>query len=482
MGKYKYLLKNIGLLTLGQFGTKLLSFFLVPLYTNILSTGEYGTYDLFSTTTSLLIPVLTLNAGEAIAVFALDKNYKNKGSILSVGLKFSIIGSILVTVLTAIFVLINGVFDLVQLFNEFWFFLPLMFFLSVLSSVMTNFARGIEKVKEIAVGGVLCTLAMISFNILFLVVIEWGLLGYFLAFNIGLFVQIIYMGVSCKIWNFIKFSKDVKLEREMLSYSKPLIANSICWWVNNSSDKYVVTAMQGITENGIYSVGYKIPSILNIVQSIFAQAWSISAIKEFDPEDSNGFFSTMYTMYNYVLTASCSAIIVLGKLMAFFLYAKDFYSAWKYVPFLTISIIFGALAGFLGGFFAAVKDSKTFAKSTIISAVVNTVLNFVFIYFIGTIGAAIATVICYFLVWIIRYVEVKKYIKLKINIFRDAICYFILVLQSLVMLFIETPAILYPIESLCFLLIIFMFRGENKMLIVKTCEALYKRKKLDVKE
>ena len=184
MGKYKYLLKNIGLLTLGQFGTKLLSFFLVPLYTNILSTGEYGTYDLFSTTTSLLIPVLTLNAGEAIAVFALDKNYKNKGSILSVGLKFSIIGSILVTVLTAIFVLINGVFDLVQLFNEFWFFLPLMFFLSVLSSVMTNFARGIEKVKEIAVGGVLCTLAMISFNILFLVVIEWGLLGYFLAFNI----------------------------------------------------------------------------------------------------------------------------------------------------------------------------------------------------------------------------------------------------------------------------------------------------------
>ena len=64
MSKYKYLLKNIGLLTLSSFATKLLSFFLVPLYTSVLTTRQYGTYDLFNTTVGVLIPIFTLNAVE----------------------------------------------------------------------------------------------------------------------------------------------------------------------------------------------------------------------------------------------------------------------------------------------------------------------------------------------------------------------------------------------------------------------------------
>ena len=61
MNRYRYLLKNIGLLTLSSFATKLLSFFLVPLYTNILSTTEYGTYDLFNTTIGVLLPILIIS-------------------------------------------------------------------------------------------------------------------------------------------------------------------------------------------------------------------------------------------------------------------------------------------------------------------------------------------------------------------------------------------------------------------------------------
>ena len=47
MANYRYLAKNIGVLAISNFATKILSFFLVPLYTSILSTSEYGTYDLF---------------------------------------------------------------------------------------------------------------------------------------------------------------------------------------------------------------------------------------------------------------------------------------------------------------------------------------------------------------------------------------------------------------------------------------------------
>lgn len=81
MNQYKYLFKNMGLLTLSSFATKLLSFFLVPLYTNILTTTEYGTYDLMNTTVGVLIPILTLNVQDAVARFAMDKKQNRKAIV-----------------------------------------------------------------------------------------------------------------------------------------------------------------------------------------------------------------------------------------------------------------------------------------------------------------------------------------------------------------------------------------------------------------
>ena len=90
MNRYKYLIKNIGLLTLSSFATKLLSFFLVPLYTNILTTTEYGTYDIFHTTISVLIPILTLNVQESVMRFALDKKY-NREAIVTIAMRYMMI-------------------------------------------------------------------------------------------------------------------------------------------------------------------------------------------------------------------------------------------------------------------------------------------------------------------------------------------------------------------------------------------------------
>ena len=78
----------------------------------------------------------------------------------------------------------------------------------------------------------------------------------------------------------------------MIAYSAPLVLNAIGWWVNSASDRYVVTWLCGLAVNGIYSVGYKIPSIINVFQTIFNQAWFLSAVKEFDPQDKDGFFIT----------------------------------------------------------------------------------------------------------------------------------------------------------------------------------------------
>lgn len=457
MDRYRYLLKNIGLLTISQFGTKLLSFFLVPLYTNVLTTTEYGTYDLFNTTVSLLIPILTLNIVDASLRFALDKN-TDPCAVFSISIQYILKGSVLIFLISAL----NHLFKINTVLDQYWYFFILMFVLSALGGVVSYFARGIERVADVSISGLLTSAVMIGLNILFLLPLHMGISGYFLATIIGSFAGTFYLIIRIKAWHYFQLGRpNAQLKKEMLSYSKPLIANSIAWWINNASDRYIVIWLCGLAANGIYSVGYKIPSILNIFQTIFNQAWTLSAVKDFDPEDTDGFFSQMYNLYNFGMVFICSVLIVSTRWIAKILYAKDFYAAWKYVPFLMIAIVFGSLSGYIGGIFSAVKQSKIFAQSTVIGAISNIIMNLCFVYFLGPMGAAAATAISFWLVWAIRVKHLKKYIHLKMYPGRDYLAYGLLMIQSVLLLLFQTePIRLYLGEIALTIALMLLFKRE----------------------
>lgn len=407
------------------------TFFLVPLYTSVLTSAEYGTYDLYSATIGLFVPVLTLNISDVTTVFLLDRNVSKEG-IISISLKYYFYSLLVFASLIAANVFLN----FSPLFNEYPLFLFLMFAVNGLSQLLLNYARGFDRVKDVSVSGVLCSAVMIALNIIFLLPLHLGLKGYYLATIAGTLFQIIYLCVSLKIFRFIKIRKqDRTLKKQMLSYSCPMTLNSVSWWVNSVSDRYIVTARCGIVENGIYSVAYKITSILSMFQLIFSQAWTLSAVQDFDKDDRNGFFSKMYGFYNVAMCIVCSVLIILARPIAHILYAKDFFAAWRYVPFLLVSVVFGSLSGYLGGIFAAVKDSKSIATSTVAGAVLNIVLNIILIHFIGTLGAAVATAAAYILVWTMRMYKAKKIMRLEVTIAKDCAVYLILVAQCVVVLF-----------------------------------------------
>lgn len=453
MNRYRYLLKNIGLLTLSNFATKLLSFFLVPLYTNILSTTEYGTYDLFNTTIGVLLPILTLNIQEAVMRFSIDRKYDRK-SIITVAVRYLFFSNFIVI----LGLLVNNIFTLSLVVKQYAIFFFLMFLSQSLSGMITMFVRGIDKISDLSISSVIASVITICLNVAFLEFFRWGLIGYFMANIIGPMAQSIYLILKVHVLGDIHLRQAYQSEKsEMVNYSKPLIANSIAWWVNNASDRYIVVFFCGLAENGIYSVASKIPSILNIFQIIFNQAWTLSAVKDFDSEDKNGFFTTTYKAYNCMMVIVCSGIILFDKLIASFLYARDFYIAWKYVPWLTIAIVFGAMSGYIGGFFAAVKDSKVFATSTVYGAITNVILNLMLTPIMGASGAAIATAVSYFEVWILRYHHSRRYITLNVNIFRDIITYSLLVCQSIILLIEIENTYMYILEFGIFVLIVILY-------------------------
>lgn len=433
MNRIKYLLKNMGFLAASNFSTKLLSFFLLPLYTTILTTSEYGTYDIINTTVSLLVPILTIDIGDAVLRFSMDKTVSQK-EVLSISFKYYFISVIGILAL----LYMNHSFSIISTIKKYEAYLMIFYLFYALSGILSAFARGQNCVKETAIASGIGSALTIMLNVLFLVVLKKGLDGYFQATILGLVLQTGYLFYYLKCWRYLDLrTKNFTLEKQMVSYSRPLIINNIAWWVNNASDRYVVTYFCGLGINGIYSVGYKIPTILNLIQSIFHQAWMLSAVKESKGQGSDSFFSEAYRMYHFFLVGACLVIILLNRFIANFLYAEEFYEAWKYVPYLSMGFVFMGISNFIGGMFQAIKKPRIIACSTFLGAFVNLILDIMLTPFIGAVGAALATSISYVIVWWVRIWAVKKFWNLYINLRRDCLAYLLLFLIAVLQLYFD---------------------------------------------
>lgn len=425
MDKNKTLINNIGLFTFGSFGSKILSFLLVPLYTAVLSTAEYGSVDLITSTASLLTPILLLSIFDATLRFGMDADYK-KEDVISTSISIAIKGSVILIV----GVIIVSYTNIINISNTYLLFLCTYFIVGSLNQIFNVYLRAKDKAAVIAVSGILCTLVTCVSNILLLLVFKWGIIGYMVSNTVGILIQDLYQLIFGKIYEDIHLKKYNDLSKPMIKYSSPLIANSISWWVNNASDRYILTFVKGVAENGIYSVAYKIPTILSMFQGIFFNAWSISAIAEFDENDSDGFIGNNYSIYSFISLAVCSALLIINIPLATFFYKGDYFVAWKCVPFLLMGTVFSGISQFEGSLFAATKNTKLVARTTVIGAIVNTICNFVFIYFIGAIGAAFATLLGYVVTWALRTKNLQSFIRMKVNWFSHFLSIFIVITQS----------------------------------------------------
>ena len=428
--KYRYLSKNFILFGISSFGPKIIAFLMVPLYTNYLSTTDYGIGDIVSTSANLALPIIILCVESAILRFCFDKEYE-PDEVISSGVFVCLRGM----VLCAVCVIVIRAVPFIKIDTSYLVAFYLMVLSNGLYNVLTNYARSIDKVQYMVEMSLITTIASCVLNVFLLVVMKSGLNGYLIASYLGTFLAVIWGSVRLRVHRHIKLNKVNKITVfELQKFGFPLIFNKIGWWINSSSDRYIVTWILGATYNGIYTVSYKIPTMLTACSDIFTQAWQLSAIKDFDPEDRDHFIADMYEAYNGFLVLCCSTLIILTIPLAYILYAKSFFLAWRYVPPLMISFVFGGLAGFLGSIFTAVKDTKIFSYSTMIGAVVNTILNFILVSYIGIMGAAVATLVSNIVIWLVRLQRSKRYIHIQVNFLRHVIMYILLVVQFIVCL------------------------------------------------
>lgn len=465
--KYFELVKNAGILTIANFSSKILVFLLVPLYTSVLTTEEYGITDLIFSTVQLVAPIFTLNIADAVLRFTLGEN-KDSNGVLSISIKYASISLIPMFVLLAL-TTVFGVYDTEKIH---WPYISLYYISYVLNQCLPTYAKGIDRVKETAISGVISTLTTVFSCILFVVILKKAILGFFVSNILGQLAPVMYLTIKLNMIRRVRECKkrNKEMEKRMLLYSVPLIMTNIGWWINNTSDRYIITYFYDVSLNGLLSVAYKIPSILSIVAGVFIQAWQISAMKEYEKKGSKEFYRNVFLYLNVFLYFVAYVLIIMTKPLAYIAFQKDFYSAWEFVPFLLLSMVFTANAGFFSPIITSSYNTKDVALSTLYGAGANIILNILLLKLIGPQGVAIATAISGFIIMGYRYYVLHGLIEKRVFL-RISILWILLIAQCVF----EILSIWYleiPLGIMAFI----VFRGEINGIVRKGFKLLKERK------
>lgn len=449
MDHYKKLLSTTFVFAVSQFASKMLNFFLLPLYTKYLSPQDYGTGDLInSTVINLLVPVMTLMIASSVLRFTMDRN-RDGTETFKIGFFVTAAGCILMACLLPVVVMpYKTLFYftyVVYSFDLFW----------------DNFAKGIDRIKAIAVCGVLKTILAILFNLYFLVHLNAGVEGYLLSYILALFVSHLFIAFRIRFWRYMnRRPVDRGLLSDMLKYCIPLIPGNMSWWLNGTVNKYILAGFSGTAVLGVFSAASKIPGAVSAVQGFFSQAVVLTVIESYheEKEGRDQFYTELFYIYNFIMTATVSILILFTKGFAGILFADEFYAAWRCVPFLLLGSMFGALSGYLGTFYSASMETKGVFTSTLKGAVLSVVLNLILVPFSGGEGASCANAISTGVIFLIRLIETRKYVKLKLDLAYVGFSYGILIIQSVILMTVKTQGLLYLCESALFIFIVVINR------------------------
>ena len=467
MNRMKYLAKNTLIFTLGNFGSKLISFVLVRLYTDALTKEQYGIVDLITTICMVLVPIIYLNINEAVMRFSLDED-ANPNEIMSIA-----------NLIMLVAIVPGALFACGTLFYPKVAPYALYVFLYAISmgtsQVAMGYLRGREYLLKFSIGSILQTLFIAVFNILFLLVFKMGIEGYLTSYILAYTLTAGFAFIAGHTFDTLKhFHINKKLSGEMIKYSIVLVPNSFMWWIMNSADRFMVTEMRSTEENGVYAVSYKLPTIVSVMAGVFNQAYSYSAIKENNSEDRDEYNGRVYdAFFTFMIFVGMGLLIILKPLMSIYV-AEEFYEAWLYSPPLILGSVLLALGTFLANFYVVNKDSKGFMLSATTGAVLNIVLNVCLIPLWGALGAAIATCASYMAVYIYRYFDVKKYVTIRVFSAQNVLSILVIIAAC----FAEYLPLVYSLPTQGALVIVFFFLKRKSVIEVfrKLLEHLKKEK------
>lgn len=371
-----------------------LSFILTPLYARYLIPADFGIVTIFTITATFAATLFQLGTGTAIFRSVIQREIDKK-IVLSTAFYFT---WGLILPFLGMCLLLSG--PLSRLLSE---SLPArslllsMAFITAACDAVVTIPLAKLRIEErsvvyslLACGNLLLGL---SLNIYFVAVVHMGIRGILIA---NLLRSGVYMFVSTFILipdlrPLFSYS-EVK---ELVRFGAPLIPISIAGLILSVADRYFLQHFTSMTEVGIYSVGYKLGSLLQLPIGAFQIAWPTIMFAVYKTPQAKSFYARLLTYFCLLLGTLTLAIAIFAREIIHVIAAPEYFNAWQIVPIVALSqIALGTVYATAVGINVR-KRPENLMFAWFLGVGVHITLNFVLISRYGMLGAALSTLAGY---------------------------------------------------------------------------------------
>ena len=304
MSRGKELIKNTGILLVARISTQIVSFLLLPLYTALLSTAEYGEVDIYTSLSAVIIPFLSLSLEMGLfRYYIASNNPKEKKSIITTS--FLIIGSMMLIVAT-VYLGISFIFSL-----EYRFLIAGYYISKMVATVLLQVARAKGDNIGYGMASFLSSSLSVVLNVIFITYLSMNVAGILWSTVIAQFISCIYLIIKTRVNNDFEIKAfDINQAKKLLNYSVPLVFNQIGSWAINYSDRIIILFFWGQSVNGIYSVANKFSNLMNTFFGVYNVAWTENVVRSIEDPDSKDYSSKIFNL-TFQIYLICLLIILI---------------------------------------------------------------------------------------------------------------------------------------------------------------------------
>jgi len=389
------LVRSLGIYTISNVINASIPFLLLPLLTNYLSTEDFGILTNFKLLIELLIPFISLNMMTSLQVVYVNR-HKELGSYISSGMIAMVVLTALFSVLAALFsekivegtgvppsfVVMASVYALYQNVVE--------VLLSVWRMEDKAISFGVFRIARTVIELALALILILGFGLSF----EGSIYALSYSYGLGTVVAIFFLVRS----RFLPLSFEWRHVRHIFNYGAPLIPHVLGSVMIGYTDKLVITQYMGLSENGIYSVGFMVGQVIGLLQTSFNQAWV--------PYVFNGLKSgeeqvkVRIVRWTYIYMIAILAITLFFYLctpLVFMFLGKGFQGGMELVLWIALGFAFNGMYKMVGVYFFYREKTNFIAVISILTAVINYFFVVWMVPRYGYTGAAIATMSAFFI-------------------------------------------------------------------------------------
>ena len=206
------------------------------------------------------------------------------------------------------------------------------------------------------------------------------------------------------------------LMRRLLRYSIPMVPNALAWWFVNLSGRYIVLFSSGIAVAGLYTAASKLPAVMNMLVSVFQQAWQIFSAREYSAADRSRSFSIVFRVYSALLLCAGSLAIAITEPLSRVMLSSGFYEARLFVPLLMFGAVVNGYSTYFGVLYNAAKQNRMIFVTTVVGALSNVVLSVLLATEIGVWGPIVGSVVAYSIISISRAFDTRKFVRIEMDL------------------------------------------------------------------